>query len=70
MAHALILQQFLDNSLIKVGVHTPCSPLKSLWKFHEITGNNIHQVQIGDAVLMCDDAPWIKWQLAVIEDTI
>ena len=44
--------------------------LTSLREFHKTTGNNIQKVQIGDVVLVHDDTPRIRWNLAVIEDII
>ena len=44
--------------------------LTSLREFHKTTGNNVQKVQVGDVVLVHDDIPRIRWELAVIEDVI
>ena len=44
--------------------------LTSLRELHKTTGNNTQNVQVGDVVLVHDDASRISWQLAVIEEVI
>ncbi|XP_065915698.1 uncharacterized protein [Dysidea avara] len=61
-AQALILKHFWKRWKLEY--------LTSLREFHKTTGNNIQKVQIGDVVLVHDDTPRIRWDLAVIEDVI
>ncbi|XP_065918376.1 uncharacterized protein [Dysidea avara] len=62
---ALILKHFWKRW--KLEYLTSQSSLREL---HKTTGNNIQKVQIGDVVLVHDDTPRIRWDLAVIEDVI
>ena len=70
------------ESDLKKSANTQALILKHFWKrwrlehltllceFHKTTGNNIQKVQIGDVVLVHDDIPRNRWDLAVIEDVI
>ena len=42
--------------------------MEYLRELHKTTSNNTQNVQVGDVVLVHDDAPRISWQLAVIEE--
>ena len=44
--------------------------LTSLREFHKASGQNIHNVRVGDVVLIHDDGPRLHWRLGVIDSFI
>ena len=44
--------------------------LTSLREFHQTTGRNDQNVNVGDVVLVHDDTPRLHWKLAVIKEVV
>ena len=44
--------------------------LTLLREFHQTTGRNYRNVNVGDVVLVHDDTPRLHWKLAVIKEVV
>ena len=44
--------------------------LTSSREFHQMTGKNDQNINVGDIVLVHDDTPRLRWKLAVIEELV